>query len=65
MPDEARTAAARELSTLRRDLRLSLAELADLAGLEERELAEMESGIRPIPNDLMAELMEELNAKGA
>ena len=65
MPDEAPTTAAHELSTLRRDLHLSLGELAELAGLDEQELAEMESGARPIPHDLMAELMEELNAKGA
>lgn len=65
MPDEAREVAAHELATLRRDLHLSVAELAELAELEEDELAEMEAGTRPIPHDLMSELLEELNAKGA
>ena len=65
MPDEAGDTAANELTTLRRDLHLSVADLAEMVGLEEAELAEMEAGRLPIPHDLMSELLEELNAKGA
>ena len=44
---------------------MTRAELAALAGVSESELAEMEQGQRPVPHDLLAELMEELNLKGA
>ncbi len=44
---------------------MSQAELAALAGVSESELAEMEQGQRPVPHDLLTELMEELNLKGA
>ena len=40
-------------------------ELAELAGVDETELAAMEAGTTPVTHELLAELMEELNAKGA
>ncbi|MDQ3870921.1 MAG: helix-turn-helix domain-containing protein [Chloroflexota bacterium] len=54
-----------ELTRIRSELRMSQAELAALAGVSESELAEMEAGERPVPHDLLTELMEELNLKGA
>ncbi len=54
-----------QLRTLRFDLHMSREELAALAGVDEHELAEMEDGRRAVPRDLIAELMEGLNAKGA
>ncbi|HET7676885.1 MAG TPA: helix-turn-helix domain-containing protein [Candidatus Limnocylindrales bacterium] len=56
---------AEELATLRADLRLTTAQLAEVARLPERELVEMEAGQRPVTREFLAELMEELNAKGA
>lgn len=56
---------APELARIRAELRMTRAELAALAGVSESELAEMEQGQRPVPHDLLAELMEELNLKGA
>jgi transcriptional regulator with XRE-family HTH domain len=56
---------AEELRTLRRDSGLSAAQLAAMSGVSEAELAEMEEGTRPVPPTLVAELMEELNLKGA
>jgi hypothetical protein len=44
---------------------MSREELAALAGVDEDELAEMEDGRRAVPSDLISELLEELNAKGA
>jgi DNA-binding transcriptional regulator YiaG len=67
-PSEARDVhdiGAHDLRTIREDLRLSPAQLATIAGISEAELAEMEAGQRPVPPTLLAELMEELNAKGA
>ena len=54
-----------QLRTLRLDLHMSREDLAALAGFDEEELAAMEDGRRALPPDLIAELMEELNAKGA
>lgn len=54
-----------QLRTLRLDLHMSREELAALAGVDEDELAEMEDGRRAVPSDLISELLEELNAKGA
>jgi transcriptional regulator with XRE-family HTH domain len=65
MTDAGTDEAGRELATLRADLGLSTAELAEMAGIEESDLVEMEAGARPVPRELFAELMEGLNAKGA
>ena len=54
-----------ELVRLRAELGLTQQELADLAGVSERDLAAMEAGTQPVSHDLLAEIMEELNAKGA
>jgi DNA-binding transcriptional regulator YiaG len=56
---------ARDLRTIRKELGVSAAQLATMAGVSEAELAEMEAGTRPVPPTLLAELMEELNLKGA
>ena len=56
---------AHDLRTIRKELGLSAAQLATMAGVSEPELAEMEAGQRPVPPSLLAELMEKLNAKGA
>jgi len=56
---------ARDLRTIRRELGVSTAQLATMAGVSEAELADMEAGTRPVPPTLLAELMEELNLKGA
>lgn len=56
---------ARDLRTIRQELGVSAAQLATMAGVSEAELAEMEAGTRPVPPTLLAELMEELNLKGA
>jgi predicted transcriptional regulator len=56
---------AHDLQTIRQELGLSAAQLATFAGVSEVELAEMEDGRRPVPPTLLAELMEQLNAKGA
>jgi DNA-binding XRE family transcriptional regulator len=56
---------ARDLRTIRQELGVSSAQLATMAGVSEAELEEMEAGTRPVPPTLMAELMEELNLKGA
>ena len=56
---------AHDLRTIRQQLGLSAAQLATIAGVSEVELAEMEEGRRPVPPTLLAELMEQLNAKGA
>ena len=40
-------------------------ELAELAGVDETELAAMEAGTTPVTQELLTEIMEELNAKGA
>lgn len=53
------------MRTIREELGLSVAQLAALAGINETELAEMESGRRPVPPTLLAELMEQVNLKGA
>jgi DNA-binding XRE family transcriptional regulator len=58
-------AGARDLRTIRQELGLSTAQLATMAGVSEAELAEMEAGTRLVPPTLLAELMEELNLKGA
>jgi DNA-binding XRE family transcriptional regulator len=58
-------AGARDLRTIRQELGVSAAQLATMAGVSEAELAEMEAGTRPVPPTLLAELMEELNLKGA
>jgi transcriptional regulator with XRE-family HTH domain len=54
-----------QLRTLRLDLHMTQEELAALAGVDEAELAAMEDGRREVPSDLISELLEELNAKGA
>jgi DNA-binding transcriptional regulator YiaG len=56
---------AGDLRTIRQELRISAAQLATMAGVSEAEIAEMEAGTRPVPATLLAELMEELNLKGA
>jgi DNA-binding XRE family transcriptional regulator len=61
----AEVAGARDLRTIRQELGVSAAQLATMAGVSEAELAEMEAGTRPVPPTLLAELMEELNLKGA
>jgi DNA-binding XRE family transcriptional regulator len=58
-------AGGRDLRTIRRELGVSAAQLATMAGVSEAEIAEMEAGTRPVPPTLLAELMEELNLKGA
>lgn len=58
-------AGVRDLRTIRQELGVSAAQLATMAGVSEAELAEMEAGTRPVPPTLLAELMEELNLKGA
>jgi transcriptional regulator with XRE-family HTH domain len=60
----ARTA-GEQLRILRLDLHMTREELAALAGVDEDELAAMEDGQRQVPPDLISELLEELNAKGA
>jgi DNA-binding XRE family transcriptional regulator len=55
----------RDLRTIRQELGVSAAQLATMAGVSEAEIAEMEAGTRPVPPTLLAELMEELNLKGA
>jgi transcriptional regulator with XRE-family HTH domain len=54
-----------ELTRLRAELGLTQRELAELAGVDETELAQMEAGARPVTHEFLAEVMEELNAKGA
>jgi transcriptional regulator with XRE-family HTH domain len=57
--------AGEQLRMLRLDLHMTREELAALAGVDEDELAAMEDGRREVPSDLISELLEELNAKGA
>jgi transcriptional regulator with XRE-family HTH domain len=64
-PDAGETNGGRQLRTLREDMHMTTEELAALAGVSEAELTEMEEGHREVPPHLIAELMEELNAKGA
>jgi predicted transcriptional regulator len=54
-----------EIVRLRAELGMTQRELAELAGIEETELAAMEAGATPVTHELLAEIMEELNAKGA
>ena len=58
-------AGAHDLTRIRAQLRLSQADLAAMVGVSESEMAEMEAENRPVPPDLLTELMEELNLKGA
>ncbi|MGI8703732.1 MAG: helix-turn-helix domain-containing protein [Candidatus Limnocylindrales bacterium] len=53
------------LEEIREQLLMTTAEMAAIAGVSEEEVAEMERGQRPVPPGLIAELMEELNAKCA
>jgi DNA-binding XRE family transcriptional regulator len=57
--------ARHELVRLRAELGMTQHELAELTGVEESELAAMEAGTMPVTHELLAEIMEELNAKGA
>jgi predicted transcriptional regulator len=57
--------ARHELVRIRAELGMTQRELAELSGVEESELAAMEAGTKPVTHELMAEIMEELNAKGA
>ena len=54
-----------DLSRIREELGMTREQLAEVAGVTQEELAEMEAGTRPVPHELVAEIMEELNAKGA
>jgi predicted transcriptional regulator len=54
-----------ELVRLRAELGMTQHELAELAGVEVTELAAMEAGTTPVTHELLTEIMEELNAKGA
>ena len=63
--EERNRVGAEELARLRTDLHLSTIDLAAMAGVTEADWLEMEAGRRPVPPELFAELMEELNAKGA
>jgi DNA-binding XRE family transcriptional regulator len=54
-----------ELVRLRAELGMTQHELAELAGVDDSELAAMEAGTTPVTHELIAEIMEELNAKGA
>jgi predicted transcriptional regulator len=63
--DEPAHSPRHELVRLRAEFGLTQHELAELAGVDETELAAMEAGTTPVTHELLAELMEELNAKGA
>ena len=66
MADEGAPASpGHELTRLRAELGMTVRELAELSGIDESELAEMEAGTRPVTHEFLAEVMEELNAKGA
>jgi predicted transcriptional regulator len=64
-PGEPAHSPRHELVRLRAELRMTQHELAELAGVDETELAAMEAGTTPVTHELVAEIMEELNAKGA
>jgi DNA-binding XRE family transcriptional regulator len=54
-----------ELVRLRAELGMTQHELAELIDVDETELAAMEAGTTPVTHELLAEIMEGLNAKGA
>lgn len=56
---------AHDLRRIRAELGISSPQLAAIAGVSETELEEMEAGSRPVPETLLSDLMEQLNAKGA
>jgi predicted transcriptional regulator len=64
-PTESPHSARHELIRLRAELGMTQHELAELTGVEDSDLAAMEAGSMPVTHELLAEIMEELNAKGA
>jgi predicted transcriptional regulator len=63
--DEPAHSPRHELVRLRAELGMTQHDLAELTGVDETELAAMEAGKTPVTHELLAEIMEELNAKGA
>jgi predicted transcriptional regulator len=63
--DEPAHSPRHELVRLRAELGMTQHELAELTGVDEAELAAMEAGTTPVTHELLTEIMEELNAKGA